>query len=72
MIGCEKMDFIVILLLIFAFILAFGIGSNDETMAPVVGARALSIKTALILGGLLSFAGCYFLSEFLYFLFYFQ
>ena len=42
--------------------LAFGIGANDETMATLVGSRAVKIKLAVILGGVLVFVGVLFLS----------
>lgn len=57
------MDAFIIILLIVTFILAFGIGANDETMAPVVGSHSLKLKTAVIAGGILSFFGCYFLAR---------
>jgi PiT family inorganic phosphate transporter len=57
------MNPIVIILLIVAFALAFGIGANDESMSTAVGSRAINLKTAVILGGILSFIGCFFLSS---------
>jgi len=42
--------------------LAFGIGANDETMATLVGSRAVKIKIAIILGGILVFIGVLLLS----------
>jgi len=56
------MDWIIIILVVLAIALAFGIGSNDETMANVVGSGALKLKRAVILGGLLAFCGVIFLS----------
>jgi PiT family inorganic phosphate transporter len=44
-------------LLIIGFIVAFAIGSNDETMAPAVGARVFSVKTAVILGAVINLIG---------------
>ena len=41
---------IVIILLVLMLALAFGIGANDETMATLVGSRAVKIKIAIILG----------------------
>ncbi|MCP4763197.1 MAG: inorganic phosphate transporter [archaeon] len=56
------MDPIDIILIIFALALAFGIGANDETMATVVGSKVLKLKPAIILGAILAFAGCFWLS----------
>lgn len=42
--------------------LAFAIGANDETMATIVGSRALKLKTTIILGGSLVFIGVLLLS----------
>ncbi len=42
--------------------LAFGIGANDETMATLVGSRAVKLKVAVILGGILVFVGVFYLS----------
>jgi len=53
---------IVIILLILMLALAFGIGANDETMATLVGSRAVKLKVAVILGGALVFVGVLFLS----------
>jgi len=43
--------------------LAFGIGSNDETMATLVGSRVIKTKYAIGLGAVLAFVGVMFLSE---------
>lgn len=56
------MELVVILLLIVSFALAFAIGANDETMATVVGSRAISLKLAVIIGAILTFVGTFFLS----------
>lgn len=56
------MDWVIIILIVLAFALAFGIGSNDETMANVVGSGSLKLKRAVILGGVLAFLGVIFLS----------
>ena len=56
------MDWIIIILIILAFFLAFGIGSNDETMVNVVGSGTLKLKRAVLLGGALAFLGVIFLS----------
>ncbi|MHA1474149.1 MAG: inorganic phosphate transporter [Promethearchaeota archaeon] len=53
---------IIIILLILMLALAFGIGANDETMATLVGSRAVKLKVAVILGGVLVFVGVLFLS----------
>ncbi|MCG3217995.1 MAG: anion permease [Candidatus Heimdallarchaeota archaeon] len=37
--------------------LAIGIGSNDETMAPVYGSRKLGLLQSVVLGGLLAWIG---------------
>ncbi len=47
-------------LLLIGFIVAFAIGSNDEAMAPAVGARVFSVTTAVVLGGILSIIGAVF------------
>lgn len=56
------MDWVIIILIVLAFALAFGIGSNDETMANVVGSGSLKLKRAVILGGVLAFLGVILLS----------
>jgi len=56
------MEPIVIILLLLMLALAFGIGANDETMATLVGSRAVKLKIAVILGGALVFVGVLFLS----------
>jgi len=43
--------------------LAFGIGSNDETMSSVVGSGSLSLNQAVLWGGFLASLGCIFLSK---------
>ena len=48
----DELDFVLIIVLIcMAVALAFSIGSNDETIAPLVGAGVLKFKIVLILGG---------------------
>ncbi len=47
-------------LLLIGFVVAFAIGSNDEAMAPAVGARVFSVTTAVVLGGVLSIIGAVF------------
>ena len=43
---------LIIVLIIMAIGLAFSIGANDETIAPLVGAGVLKFKLVLILGGI--------------------
>ena len=57
------MEPLIIAIIIATFALAFGIGTNDETMATVVGSGALSLKKSVLLGGLLVFLGTVFMSE---------
>ncbi len=56
-------DWIVITLLVLMVALAFGIGANDETMATLVGSRAIKVKTAVILGAVFVFIGVLVLSK---------
>lgn len=56
------MDFALIFLIFLVLFFSFSLASNDVTMSPVVGSRALTIKAAVIFGGILSFIGCYFFS----------
>ncbi len=48
---------LLIALLVVGFIVAFAIGSNDETMAPAVGARVFSVTTAVLLGAVINVIG---------------
>ena len=57
------MDLLVLLVILITLYLAFGIGSNDETMSSVVGSGSLSLNQAVLWGGLLACLGCIFLSE---------
>ncbi|TFH30224.1 MAG: inorganic phosphate transporter, partial [Promethearchaeota archaeon] len=52
------MDFMIIIIMLMALYLAFGIGSNDETMSSVVGSGTLSLNRAVLWGGFLSCIGC--------------
>lgn len=52
-----------IVLGIIAVLLAFAIGSNDETFASVVGVKRLSVKTAVIMGAIIAVIGGFLLSE---------
>ena len=47
-------------LLLLGFVVAFAIGSNDEAMAPAVGAGVLSLNIAVVLGGVLTIIGAMF------------
>ncbi|MFX1319168.1 MAG: inorganic phosphate transporter [Promethearchaeota archaeon] len=47
----------IILLLVLAFIAAFATGANDSTMGSLVGAKVLSSRNAVILGGILMIIG---------------
>ena len=54
---------IIVVFLIISIIISFGIGGNDETMAPIVGSRILTMKQVLILAFILAFAGALLLGE---------
>jgi len=51
------LDFLFILVFMLAFYIAWGIGSNDETMASVAGIGLFSLNTIVLLGGLMDFLG---------------
>lgn len=53
----------IVLLLIIASLAAFAIGANDSTMANVVGAKILSLRSAVILGGILFISGALILGQ---------
>ncbi len=56
------MDIVILaVLLVIGFIVAFAIGSNDETMSPAVGAQIFSVKAAVLLGALINLLGAVFL-----------
>lgn len=57
------MDYLIIVIVIVTLYLAFGIGSNDETMGSVVGSGTLSLNRAVLYGGTLACLGCIFLSK---------
>ncbi len=44
-------------LLIISFLVAFAIGSNDEAMAPAVGAQVFTVRTAVAIGALITVFG---------------
>ena len=50
------MDPIILLSIIVAFLLAIGVGGNDETFAGVVGSKRLTLKQAVIIGAIVG--GC--------------
>ena len=50
-------EYIIIVFLIISIIISFGIGANDETMAPLYGSRILNIKQILILAAIFAIAG---------------
>ncbi len=52
-----------IVLGIIAVLLAFAIGSNDETFASVVGVKRLTVRTAVIMGAVIAIIGGFLLSE---------
>jgi phosphate/sulfate permease len=56
-------DLLLIVVVILLLIVAFAIGSNDEAMAPVVGAGVMSVSLAVFLGAFLSALGAVFLGE---------
>jgi phosphate/sulfate permease len=51
------LDPIALTLLVIAFIVAFAIGSNDETMSPAVGAHVFSVRTAVLIGAFINLIG---------------
>lgn len=48
-------------LLLMGFLVAFAIGSNEETMSPAVGARVFSVTVAVSLGAIINFIGAVFM-----------
>jgi PiT family inorganic phosphate transporter len=51
------LDPVAITLLVIAFIVAFAIGSNDETMSPAVGANVFTVRTAVMIGAFINLIG---------------
>ena len=51
------LEYIIIVFLIISIIISFGIGANDETMAPLYGSRILNMKQILILAAIFAIAG---------------
>ena len=54
---------ILMIFLVIAIIIAFGIGGNDETFAGVYGSRILNMKQILILASIFAIAGAFILGE---------
>ncbi|MHA2105188.1 MAG: anion permease [Candidatus Hodarchaeales archaeon] len=50
-------DLLLVTFLLIAFILAIGVGANDETFAPVVGSRRLTSLQCVSIGAVLAFIG---------------
>jgi len=57
------LEYILIVFLIISVIISFGIGANDETMAPLYGSRILKMKQILILAAIFAIAGAVLLGE---------
>lgn len=54
---------IIIIFLVISIIISIGIGGNDETFAPVMGSRILTMKEILIVAVILAFLGALILGE---------
>ncbi len=52
---------LLVLLLTICFIVAFAVGSNDEAMAPAVGAKVFTINVAVLIGGTITLIGALFM-----------
>jgi len=61
--GKMALEYIVIIFLLISIIISFGIGANDETMAPLYGSRILNMKQILILATIFAIAGALLLGE---------
>ncbi|NVM53782.1 MAG: inorganic phosphate transporter, partial [Candidatus Helarchaeota archaeon] len=48
---------LLIVLLALSIVIAFGIGANDEAMAPMVGTGAMKLKWVLIMGFAINIVG---------------
>jgi len=57
------LEYILIIFLIISVIISFGIGANDETMAPLYGSRILNMKQILILAAIFAIGGALLLGE---------
>ncbi len=60
-----EVSIIMIIILIIGFYMAWNIGANDlaNSMASSVGAKAVTLRTAVILGGILAFVGAVFVGS---------
>jgi len=58
-----ELEYIIIIFLVISVIISFGIGANDETMAPLYGSRILNMKQILILAAIFAIAGALLLGE---------
>lgn len=56
------MEPLIIVTLVFTVAFAFGIGSNDETMATTVGSGGLRLKVAVFIASILAVIGAFFMS----------
>ncbi|MHA1669233.1 MAG: inorganic phosphate transporter [Promethearchaeota archaeon] len=56
-------EYIIIVFLVISIIISFGIGANDETMAPLYGSRILNMKQILIFASIFAIAGAFLLGE---------
>jgi phosphate/sulfate permease len=61
--GKMALEYILIIFLIISVIISFGIGANDETMAPLYGSRILNMKQILVLAAIFAIAGALLLGE---------
>ncbi|MHA1659426.1 MAG: inorganic phosphate transporter [Promethearchaeota archaeon] len=59
----EFTSILIIVLIVMGVALAFSIGANDETLAPLVGTGVIKLKAALIIGGFAVGFGMVFFSE---------
>jgi PiT family inorganic phosphate transporter len=55
--GLDYLEFVTVLMLVIGFIVAFAIGSNDETMSPAVGARVFTVRVAVSIGMIINLIG---------------
>ncbi|GAB4324218.1 MAG: inorganic phosphate transporter [Promethearchaeota archaeon] len=53
---------IAIVLVVMGFLIAFAIGANDESMSTTVGSGTFSVRSAVLVGGVVAFLGVVFLS----------
>ena len=57
------LEYMIIVFLLISIIISFGIGANDETMAPLYGSRILKMKQILILAAIFAIMGAVLLGE---------